>query len=85
MKTCENMGSGHCSDAEPNVFIVILNCMFPTPCVFAVVLARFGLAVAQWVAAYAADLFEMNEKTWGFGNMGDIMLVKTQGSAPGTR
>ena len=56
------MRSGPCSDAEPCVFTFILMTMFPKPGVFAVVLARFSLAVAQWIAAWAADLFETNEK-----------------------
>ena len=60
MKTCGKTGFGHCSDAEPYVFTFILISMFPTPCVFAVVLDRFGLAVAQWIAALAAD-FKRNE------------------------
>ena len=54
MKTREKTGFGLCSDAEPCVFTIILISKFPKPCVFAVVLARFGLAVAQWIAAWAA-------------------------------
>ena len=56
MKTKEKTGFGHCSDAEPCVFTIILIGMFPKPHVFAVVLARFGLAVAQWIAAWAAEI-----------------------------
>ena len=56
-------GFGHCSDAEPCVFTIILSSMFPTPDVFAVVLARFGLAVAQWIAAGAADVTRNKLKT----------------------
>ena len=59
----EKMGFGHCSAAEPFVFTIMLISMFPKPNVFAVVLARFGLAVAQWIAAWAAYLCETNEKT----------------------
>ena len=60
MKTCENTGSGLCSDADPCVFRIISISMIPNPCVFAVVLARFGVAVAQWIAAWAVDFFETN-------------------------
>ena len=41
--------------AEPCVFTIFLISMFPKPFVFAVVLARFGLAAAQWIAAPTAD------------------------------
>ena len=68
-----------------HVFAVILTRMFPTPCVFAVVQARFGLAVAQWIAAWTADFFETKLKTQGFGNMRNKIFVKTPGSASGRR
>ena len=45
------------------VFWVILISMFPKPNVFADVLARFGLAVAQWIAAGAADVTRNKLKT----------------------
>ena len=79
------MGFGHCSDAEPYVFTITLISMFPEPCVFAVVLARFGLAAAQWIADRAAEFSRKACKIWGFGNMNKKKHVKTQGSAPGTR
>ena len=79
------MGFGHSSDAEPCVFTITLISMFPKPCVFAVVLARFGLAVAQWIAAGAAYFSWRACKKRGFGNMSKNKHVKTQGSAPGTR
>ena len=45
------------------VFVTINSIrMFPKPCVFAIVLARFGLAVAQWIAAWAANLLETHKK-----------------------
>ena len=80
MKTREKTGFGHCSDAEPRVFTIILISMFPKPHVFAVVLARFGFAVAQWIAAWAAYLFRKAYKKLGFGNMGKKKHVKTPGS-----
>ena len=83
MKTCEKTGFGHCSDAEPCVFTIISISMFPKPCVFAVVLARFGLAVPQWIAAEAANFSWKACKKQGFGNMDKKNNVKTQGSAPG--
>ena len=55
MKTREKTGFGLCSDAEPFVFTIILISKFLKPYVFAVVLARFGLAAAQWIAARAAE------------------------------
>jgi len=70
MKTCEKTGFGHCSDAEPCVFTIISISMFPKPCVFAVVLARFGLAVAQWIAAGAADFSWKACKKTGFWKHG---------------
>ena len=85
MKTREKTGFGLCSDAEPCVFTIILISKFPTPCVFAVVLARFGLAAAQWIAAWAATFSRKACKKFGFGNMSKKKHVKTQGSAPGTR
>ena len=57
--TCENTGSGYYSDAEPCVFTIVFTCMFSKPYVFAVVLGRFGFAMAQWIAALAADLLKM--------------------------
>ena len=78
------MGSGHCSDAEPYVFTVILSCMFPTPCVFGVVLARFGLAVAQRIGAWAADLFKTNEKMQASRNMCNKMPGNIKASASGS-
>ena len=36
-------------------FTIVLSSQFPNPYVFAAVLARFGLGVAQWIAAWAAD------------------------------
>ena len=85
MKTREKTGFGLCSDAEPCVFTIFLINMFPKPCVFAVVLARFGLAAAQWIAARAAEFSRKACKKIGFGNMSKKKHVKTQGSAPGTR
>ena len=70
MKTSETMGFGHCSDAEPCISTIILISMFPKPNVFAVVLARFGLAVAQWIAAWAANFFKKTEKNIGFWKCG---------------
>ena len=57
----ENTGSGHCSDAGPRGFIIILTSIFLKPCVFAVVLACFGLAMAQWIAIGSADSFKANK------------------------
>ena len=85
MKTLEKTGFGLCSDAEPCVFTTFLISMFPKPCVFAVVLARFGLAAAQWIAARAADFSRKACKKLGSGNMSKKKHTKTQGSAPGTR
>ena len=85
MKTWEKTGFGLCSDAEPCVFTIFLISMFPKPCVFAVVLARFGLAAAQWIAARAADFYRKACKKLGSGNMSKKKHVTTQGSAPGTR
>ena len=65
MKTREKTGFGLCSDAEPCVFTIILISKFPKPCVFAVVLARFGLAAAQWIAARAADFFSKSMQEIG--------------------
>ena len=84
MKTRGKTGFGHCSDAEPCVFTIVLISMFPKPCVFAVVLARFGLAVAQWIAAWTADFSRKACKKLGFGNMDKKKHVKTHGSAPET-
>ena len=85
MKTCEKTGFGLCSGAEPYVFTIILISMFPKPCVFAVVLARFGLAVAQWIAAWAATFSWKASNKLGFENMDKKKHVKTPGSAPGNR
>ena len=59
-------GFGLCSDAEPYVFTIILISKFPKPCVFSVVLARFGLAAAQWIAARAAEFSRKACKKIGF-------------------
>ena len=83
MKTWKKTGFGLCSDAEPCVFTIVLISKFPKPYVFAVVLARFGLAVAQWIAAGAAYFSWRACKKRGFGNMDKKNIVKTQGSAPG--
>ena len=64
---------------------MVLSNQFPKPCVFAVVLAWFGLAVAQWIAAWTADFSRKACKKWGFGNMDKKKHVKTHGSAPGNR
>ena len=69
MKEREKTGFGLCSDAELCVFTIILISKFPKPCVFAVVLARFGLAAAQWIDARAADFSRKACKKLGFGNM----------------
>ena len=73
------------SGAEPCVFTCFFLLMFPKPSVFAVALARFGLAAAQWIAAQAADFSRKACKKLGFGNMSKKKHVKSQGSAPGTR
>ena len=41
--------------------------------------------MAQWITACAADLVETNEKTFGFGNIRNKMIVKINGSARGSR
>ena len=66
MKTREKTGFGLCSDAEPCVFMIILISKFPKPCVFAVVLARCGVAAAQWIAARAAVFFSKCMQKMGF-------------------
>ena len=45
----------HSTDAEPWFFTILLSNQFPNSYVFAVILAQFGLGVAQWIAAWAAD------------------------------
>ena len=85
MKTLEKTGVVLGSDAEPCVFTIMLISKFPKPGVWAVVLARFGLAAAQWIAARAAEFSRKAFKKSGFGNMSKKKHVKTQGSAPGTR
>ena len=85
MKTREETGFGLCYDAEPCVFTIMLISEFPKPYVFAVVLTRFCLATAQWIAARAADFSRKACKKLGSGNMSKKKHMKTQGSAPGTR
>ena len=85
MKTWGKTGFGLCSDAEPCVFTISLISTFPKPCVFAVVLVRFGLAVAQAIVALAADFTRNERKTLGFGNLRNKMFVKTLVSASGSR
>ena len=45
----------------------------------------FWIAVAQWIAARAAEFSRKAYKNLDFGNMIKKKHVKTQGSAPGTR
>ena len=52
----------HSTDAEPSVFTTVLAKMFLKPCVFAVVLARVGLAGARWIVAGAAYFLEKASK-----------------------
>ena len=40
--------------------------MIPKPYVFTVVLARFGLAVAQWIATWAASFIRNERKNTGY-------------------
>ena len=83
-KTFENTGFWHYSDAEPCVFTAVVGCRFSKPCVFAVVLARFSFAVAQWITARATDLLKTIQKKQGFENVRNIMHDKKQGSAWGS-
>jgi len=69
----------HSTDTEPAVFTTLLAKRFLKPCVFAVVLARVGLAGARWIVAGAAYLLEKASKKLGFGNMSKNKHVKTQG------
>ena len=69
----------HSTDTEPAVFTTLLAKRFLKPYVFAVVLARVGLAGARWIVAGAAYLLEKAGKKLAFGNMSKNKHVKTQG------
>ena len=55
----------HSTNAEPSVFTTLLAKRFLKPCVFAIVLARVGLAGARWIVAGAAYFLEEASKRYG--------------------